>query len=124
MAGIHVYNRKNEQHVGEYNFPIYRPNILSNPFTHIKDKKTKAIYIVKDRDAAIDMYSKYFDTMYGTNSEFTKEIDRIYELYKSGKDVYLECYCSPLRCHGDVIADKLQKRLIKEKIKIIHKDKK
>lgn len=121
MSGIHVYNRKNEQHVGECNIPIYRPNILSNPFTHIKDKKTKASYIVKDRDTAINMYSNYFDTMYGSNYEFTKEIDRIYELYKSGKDVYLECYCHPLKCHGDIIAEKLLKRLVKEKIKSIYK---
>ena len=104
MAGIHVYNRKNEQHVGEYNFPIYRPTILSNPFTHIKDKKTKAIYIVKDRDTAIDMYSKYFDTMYGTNSEFTIFVSR-----------------KPMHFSGGSMS---KKRLIKEKIKTIFKNKK
>ena len=41
-----------------------------------------------------------------------------YEKYKNGIDVYLECYCAPLRCHGDIIKEKLQKRLIKERLKM------
>ena len=54
--------------------------------------------------------------MYGTDDDFTKAIDEIYEHYKNGEDVYLQCFCKPLPCHGDIIADKLQRRLIKEKI--------
>lgn len=117
MAGIHVYNKKNECHTGKYNFPIYRgKSALANPYTHIKDRKTKAMYVVKDRDTAIETYDNYFDIMYGSSIEFTREVDMIYEAYKSGKDVYLECYCAPLPCHGNIIAKKLQQRLVKEKI--------
>lgn len=116
---IHVYNRTKETHDGPNNFRIFRPSILGNPYTHIKDKQTLAIYLVKDRDEAIDKYSHYFDIMYGSNIEFTKEIDTIYEKYKNGEEVYLECYCAPLRCHGDIIKEKLEKRLLKEKIKQI-----
>ena len=117
MAGIHVYNKKNECHTGKYNFPIYRgKSALANPYTHIKDRKTKAMYVVKDRDTAIEMYDNYFDIMYGSSIEFTREVDMIYEAYKSGEDVYLECYCAPLPCHGNIIAKKLQQRLVKEKI--------
>lgn len=117
MAGIHVYNKKKEVHFGPNNFYIGRGSVLGNPYTHIKDKETKARYIVKDRETAIEMYSKYFDTMYGINIPFTKAIDKIYEAYKNGEDVYLECYCKPLSCHGDIIAKKLMQRLVKEKIK-------
>ncbi len=114
---IYVYNRKVETHNGPNNFYIGRGSVLGNPYTHIKDKKTKALYQAKDRDDAIEKYSHYFDLMYGSNIAFTKEIDKIYEVYKSGVDVYLECYCHPLRCHGDIIKEKLESRLLKERIK-------
>lgn len=114
---IYVYNRKVETHNGPNNFYIGRGSVLGNPYTHITDKKTKALYQAKDRDDAIEKYSHYFDLMYGSNIAFTKEIDKIYEVYKSGVDVYLECYCYPLRCHGDIIKEKLESRLLKERIK-------
>ena len=122
MGKIIVYHRTQETHDGENNFKIFRPSILSNPYTHIKDKKTLATFIVSDRDTAIDMYEKYFDLMYGSNKQFTNEIDKIYEKYKSGEDIYLECYCKPKRCHGDIIKEKLERRLIKEKIQNIRKN--
>lgn len=114
---IYVYNLRTETHTGPNNFYIGRGSILGNPYTHIKDRKTKAIYEVKDRDEAIDRYSDYFDLMYGSNIAYTKAIDEIYDIYKSGNDVYLGCFCKPLRCHGDIIKEKLEKRLIREKIK-------
>ena len=114
---IYVYNRKVETHNGPNNFYIGRGSVLGNPYTHITDKKTKAIYKAIDRDDAIEKYSHYFDLMYGSNLAFTKMVDAIYEMYKSGMDVYLECYCAPLRCHGDIIKEKLEARLLREKIK-------
>lgn len=114
---IYVYNLRVETHNGPNSFYIGRGSVLGNPYTHIKDRKTKAIYEVKDRDEAIDRYSDYFDLMYGSNIAYTKAIDEIYDLYKKGEDVYLGCFCKPLRCHGDVIKGKLEKRLIREKIK-------
>lgn len=115
---INVYNITKETHSGEGNFLCCRgASVLGNPYTHIKDKKTKAMFIVNDRDTAIDMYSDYFDKMYGINIPFTTEIDKIYNLYKEGIDIWLGCYCAPQRCHCDIIKDKLQKRLLKEKIK-------
>ena len=114
---IYVYNRKVETHNGPNNFYIGRGSVLGNPYTHITDKKTKAIYKAVDRDDAIEKYSHYFDLMYGSNLAFTNMVDAIYEMYKSGMDVYLECYCAPLRCHGDIIKEKLEARLLREKIK-------
>lgn len=114
---IYVYNRTKEDFSWhENNYPIYRPSILSNPYTHIKDKKTLAMFVVKSRDEAIDRYESYFDRMYKGNAPFKYLIDEIYNKYKNGEDIYLECYCKPERCHGDIIKEKLEKRLIKEKI--------
>ena len=118
---IYVYNRKVEDHTDqENNYPCYRTkngNILGNPYTHIKDKKTLAMFVVKTRDEAIDRYEGYFDRMYKGNAPFKYIIDEIYEKYKNGEDVYLECYCKPERCHCDIIKEKLEKRLLKERIK-------
>lgn len=116
--GIYVYNRTKEDYSDKPgNYACYRPSILSNPYTHIKDKKTLASFVVKTRDEAIDRYSSYFDRMYKGNAPFKYIVDEIYERYKRGEDIYLECCCKPERCHCDVIKEKLEKRLVKEKIK-------
>ena len=114
---IIVYNRTKEDYSDrENNYPIYRPSILSNPYSHIKDKKTLAMFVVKSREEAIERYKGYFDRMYNGNRPFKYLIDEIYEKYKNGETVYLECFCHPLPCHGDIIEKKLKKRLIKELI--------
>ena len=120
---IIVYNRGKEDHSAHpYNFPIYRGgSILGNPYTDKPLNRTMAVYQVKDRDEAIQRYSSYFDMQYGRNKEFTEVIDYIYELYKQGETIYLECYCDSgkdgkFNCHGEIIVYKLQKRLLKEKI--------
>lgn len=115
---IIVYNRAVEDHSDSpNNYPIYRGgSILGNPYTDKKLDKTMAIYQVRSREEAIKRYDSYFDMMYSTNGMFKFIIDEIYEKYKNGEDIYLECYCKPQPCHGDVIAEKLQRRLLKEKI--------
>ena len=117
---IYVYNRNVEDFSAlENNYPIYRGvSILGNPYTHLPVKDTKAMFQCKTREEAIEKYSEYFDIMYGNNIEFTKIIDEMYEKYKNGEDLFLECYCKPQPCHGDIIAKKLQEMLIKEKYKI------
>ena len=105
-----------EDRYGENVYLIHRPYILSNPYTHIKDKQTKAMFIVPTKEDAVERYSHYYDVMYGKNIEFTKTIDEIYKKYRNGEDIYLGCYCSDGQCHGNIIAKKLQSRMIKEKI--------
>lgn len=122
--GIHVYNRTTESHSNEKNnYPIFRPSILGNPYTHITTKKTKAIYHVSSREEAIRNYSHYYDIMYRSNLKFKAVVDEIYEKYKAGEEIWLECYCSPLPCHGDIIKEKLEKRLLKERLQSLRKPK-
>jgi hypothetical protein len=117
---IYVYNSHDEDHSQEpNNFYIGRSksgNILGNPFTHNGVRKSLAKLSFKTREQAIEAYRIYFHKMYGVNEEFTKAFDEIYEHYKNGEDIYLQCFCKPLPCHGDVIAEELQKKLIKEKM--------
>ena len=121
---IIVYNRTKEDHSSNpNNYPIFRGgSVLGNPYTDKPLKNTLAVFKAKDREEAIMKYDTYFDTQYGRNRDFTMAIDEIYEKYRNGEDVYLECYCGvgdgiKKKCHGEVIAEKLQKRLLKEKIK-------
>ena len=115
---IYVYNSHDEDHTnGEgCNFYIGRPSPLSNPFTHNGVRTSLATLSFKTREEAIDAYKKYFDKMYGSDEEFTKAFDEIYEHYKNGEDIYLQCFCKPKPCHGDYIAEQLQRKLVKEKL--------
>ena len=114
---IYVYNSRNEDFtLKPNNYYIGRPSVLGNPFTHNGVRTNLAKLSFKTREDAIAAYEKYFDTMYGKDDEFTKAFDEIYEHYKNGEDIYLQCFCKPLVCHGDIIADKLQRKLIKEKM--------
>jgi Zn/Cd-binding protein ZinT len=123
---IIVYNRAKEDFSNNpNNYPIYRGgSVLGNPYTDKPLSKTMAIFSAKTREEAIEKYADYFDVQYGHNIEFTNIIDEIYEKYKNGETVYLECYCHPAPCHGDVIVKKLQQRLLKEKISEVENRKK
>jgi hypothetical protein len=114
---IYVYNSNNEDFTNkDNNFYVGRPSPLGNPFTYNGVRTNLAKLSFKTREESIEAYSKYFDKMYGTNEEFTKAFDEIYEHYKNGEDIYLQCFCKPKACHADIIADRLQRKLIKEKM--------
>ena len=113
---IHIYNSNIDDHTSHpNNFPIYRGTILGNPYTHDGKRKSLAKLSFPTRDEAIDAYKEYFYAMYEVNAEFKAYVDMIYEKYKNGEDIYLQCWCAPLRCHGEIIREFLQKKLIKEK---------
>lgn len=125
---IKLFDVNEEEYFGDDVYLIHRPYILSNPYTHIKDKQTKALFLVKSKEEAIERYNHYFDVMYSGNREFKAIIDEIYFKYRQGKDIFLGCYCkvnnsNDNSCHGEVIIQKLRARLLKEKIFEIKKEK-
>jgi len=91
-------------------------NPLGNPFTHNGVKTSIANLSFKTREEAIEAFGEYFDKAYGVDEELTTAFDKIYESYKNGKEIWLGCFCKPLPCHCDIIADRLQRKLIKEKL--------
>lgn len=120
MAKVIRYSVKNETHEGDNVFLIHRPFVFSNPFTHIKDKKTKAKYVVASRDEAINLYKDYFDKMIELSPKFKEEWDKLYDAYKTYDEIYLGCYCGiNERCHGDILVDKLKQRSIKDMLQQI-----
>ena len=112
---IYIYNTKTEDFTSHpNNFYIGRGGILGNPYGVAGKRFSLAKLTYPTREEAIDAYERYFDYMYGNDDDFTKAFDEIYEKYRNGEDVYLQCFCKPLPCHGDIIAKKLQEKLIKE----------
>ena len=94
---------------------------MGNPYTHIKNRQTKALVVVKNREEAISLYGTYFDMMMESDDEsgkkFREEFDKIYAAYKKFGEIFLGCYChTDETCHCDVIRDKLLQRSMKEKL--------
>ena len=120
MGKITVYNTHQEDYTYKpNNFLICRTkdgNPLANPFTYNGVKTRLAKLSFKTREEAIDAYKMYFKKMYGLDEGLTKAFDTIYEKYKNGEDIYLQCCCKPLPCHGDFLAEEIQRKLIKEKM--------
>jgi hypothetical protein len=83
----------------EYDVYIGRPSIFGNPYTHIKNKETRAEYVVATRKEAIEKYREYLLN----NPELLDKIEQL-----RGKT--LACWCSPKSCHGDIIIEVLNKR--------------
>ena len=117
---IYVYNMHEEDHTNEKcNYYVGRSksgNPLGNPFTHNGVRKSIAKLSFKTREEAIEAYKIYFKKMYGGDNDLTKSFDEIYEHYKKGEDIYLGCFCKPLPCHADFLAEELQRKLLKEKM--------
>ncbi len=81
-----------------YDIYIGRGSKWGNPYTHIKDRQTKADHIVSSRKEAINMYRKWIML----RPDLLAELSEL-----QGKT--LGCYCKPNSCHGDVLIE-----LIKE----------
>jgi hypothetical protein len=82
-------------HCKKEKYDIYcgRPSIWGNPFTHIKDKETKAEFIVESRDEAIAKYEEWLMKQ----PELLKQISTL-------KGKVLGCWCFPKNCHCNVLA--------------------
>lgn len=123
MAGkIHVINIHTDDCSNKSNYYyIGRSkdgNPLGNPFTYNGIKSSLSKLSFKTREEAIDAYREYFHAVYGQPGyeALTNKFNEIYEHYKNGEDIYLACFCYPRICHGNVLAEELQKKLIREKM--------
>jgi hypothetical protein len=80
-----------------YDVYIGRKSPFGNPFTHMKGP-TLAEYIVETREQAIDEFKKYFLKRVEEDIEFRAKVMAL-------KGKTLGCFCAPLSCHGNVIAE-------------------
>ena len=117
---VYIYNIHEEDHTNERNnYCLCKSksgNPLANPFTFNGVRKNIKKLSFKTREDAIEAYKIYFKKMYGGDNDLTKAFDEIYGHYKNGEDIWLGCACKPFVCHGDFLAEELQKKLLKEKM--------
>lgn len=121
MGKLIRYCKIDGERVGENVFDVSRCGILGNPYTHIKDKSTKAQIIVKSRDIAIELYKEYFNQMMHSTDKgavpFQNAFKKIVNAYKKYPEVYIGCYCSLNEsCHGDFIINEVRKAAVKESL--------
>lgn len=82
-----------------YDVYIGRGSYWGNPYTHIKDKTTKASFIVETREESIIRYKDHLRFLCQEDKrKFLHELASL-----EGK--ILGCFCKPKPCHGDVILE-------------------
>jgi hypothetical protein len=85
----YVVNLRNSS----YDVLIDRSTKWGNPFTHLKDRKTLATYVVATRAEAIAKYEEWLQTQ-----------PHLLAALPTLRGKVLGCWCAPLPCHGDVLA--------------------
>lgn len=118
MSKIIRYCVLKEEHEGPNTFRVHRGYILGNPYTHIKDKTTKAMVKVKTREEAIERYGRYFEESMKLNPQFREEFERMVDACMEYDVVWVGCYCSTTEtCHGDYIIERLKQECRKRMLK-------
>jgi hypothetical protein len=69
---------------------------LANPYRIGKDG---------DRDEVIRKYTSWLYKQTQSDTPARRELSRLARERKAGRDVRLLCFCSPKKCHGDVIRE-------------------
>lgn len=81
----------------KYDVLICRGTKWGNPYTHIKNKQTLALYTVNSRKEAINNYKEYI-----LNGDGKHLLNDLHEL----KDKKIACYCKLNQsCHGDILIE-------------------
>jgi hypothetical protein len=88
----------------DYDVYIGRPSEWGNPYTHIKDKTTKANFIVKTRNEAISKYR-----------EWVLSQPHLIEKLGALKGKKLGCWCHPKKCHGDILIQLIREYDIRQR---------
>lgn len=77
---------------------IGRPSEWGNPYTHIKDKTTKAQFVTKSREEAISRYREWILIQ-----------PHLLSKLETLRGKRLGCWCKPKSCHGDILIELLNR---------------
>lgn len=122
MSKVHVVNVYTTDRSGMDNYYYIGKsktnNPLANPFSYDPNHKSKKKMTFKTRGECIEAYRKYFKVFYNRTGqeELTRKFNEIYSHYVNGEDIYLADIEDPVNSHGIVLAEELQKKLIREQI--------
>jgi len=84
-------------HRDGYDVLIARPGPWGNPYSHEPD--ATALYTVGSREEAIDLYREWLRARVRSGEP------GLVEALAGLQGLRLGCYCAPLPCHGDALAD-------------------
>lgn len=90
-----------------YDVYIGRGSVWGNPYTHIKDRITKAKYIVSTRKESIEKYELYLQECINNESITIQQL-------RSLVGRVLGCHCKPKSCHGEIIIKFVQRYCMDE----------
>lgn len=97
---VYVTNRRNRtpDRTKRSGVTVYigRPGIFGNP------KKDGS------RSEQVEFYRKYFCDRIATSASFLKAVGDLVDI-AFVTDLYLECWCAPEPCHGDVVKEYIDK---------------
>jgi hypothetical protein len=82
----------------KYDVYIGRPSIWGNPYSH--KKGTLAAFLVNTREEAIAKYKEYL----------LANPDLVQRARRELRGKVLGCWCKPLPCHGDVLAEIVEEK--------------
>lgn len=114
---IQIVNKHYHQPTTNTNdFYIGRGSPLGNPFTSIKNRKTKAQFTCENREESVEKYKEYLlQAIKDKNPTICNKLNEIYIAAKKAKEnnsiVYLVCFCAPKLCHGDVLKEIINQKL-------------
>jgi hypothetical protein len=101
LGKVITVNRRDWSGLGP-GFYIGRPTALGNPY-RIGEHGNRAEVIAKYRTWLEDRIAHRDDPA------ILARLRRLVAEVRAGHDVILLCYCAPLPCHGDVIAEVVQR---------------
>lgn len=108
---IHIVN-KHTHSPNENDIYVGRGSKLGNPFSSIQGRETKANFICASREEAIENFSSYLkQKISDKDKNICDELNRIWKIAKSVRDINLVCYCAPKSCHATII-----KRIVEDKL--------
>jgi len=96
-----------------------RKNAASIPpgYTEVSVDRTNRIlgnqYILNDpqnfneRDRVIAMYKKDFESDFSQKGSMFKALNALADRVKNGEKIALMCWCSPKKCHADILKSKI-----------------
>ena len=114
---ITVVNKS--KHIGNQETDIFigRGSVFGNPYTGSKElSKTKALFQCENREEALSKYREYISEKLSSKDKTI--CDAFNKLYKRTlkENINLVCYCKPKDCHGDIIKEIIDAKIILKKL--------
>lgn len=114
---IRVVNKATHSPNSNEDIYIGRGSVLGNPYTGSKElSNTKALFQCETREEAIGKYRDYIEEkLLSGDKRICDMFNKIFLKAKVG-NVNLVCYCKPKECHGDIIKQIIESKLILSKL--------